>query len=163
MGEDITEVRDRIINCLPKLKTDTNFKVTSPCNTIYNCIAWAYLRYDRWMWPNTGITRFLDGVDYWPTKERMSDDVSNFIKIFQDQGYQICDDHYYENGYRKIALYVKKGTTKCTHASRQKVDTRQGNWTSKLGDKYDIQHGDPYTIECESYGEVYAIMKKKLD
>ena len=61
-----------------------------------------------------------------------------------------------EEGYRRIALYVKEGTTKCTHASRE---LSSGKWTSKLGEFQDIRHGSPFSIEGLVYGRVYCIMK----
>ena len=62
-----------------------------------------------------------------------------------------------EDKYQKVALYVKKDSKTWTHAARE---LRNGFWTSKLGQGYDIQHGTPFTIEGDSYGEVYCIMKR---
>ena len=75
----------------------------------------------------------------------------------EGKGYELCDNAEYEEGFQKIALYVKEGTTECTHAARQLTT---GLWTSKLGQIEDIQHGTPYTIEGKCYGKVYCIMKR---
>ena len=34
-------IKKRIIGIFPKLATDKNFKLTSPINPNYNCLAWA--------------------------------------------------------------------------------------------------------------------------
>lgn len=153
MGEEI-----QIKNWFPKLKDDVDFKVTSPQNPDYNCIAWAYHHNDRWMWPGGQEFKNCDGFHYWPDGVEDSTDVSAFIKAFEKTGYSLCEDYSFEKGYRKIALYVKAGTTECTHAARQ---LNNGKWTSKLGPSNDIQHGTPYTIEGDLYGEVYCIMKRE--
>lgn len=153
MGEEI-----QLINLFPKLETDADFKVTSPQTTNYNCIAWAYYHNDRWMWPGGQEFKICDGFHYWPNDVEDSTDVTAFIKAFEKTGYSICDDCSFEVGYRKIALYVKKGTSECTHAARQ---LSNGKWTSKIGRLNDIQHGNPYTIEGSAYGEVYCIMKRE--
>lgn len=149
-----------IQSLFPELVNDKYFKLTSPQDPCYNCIAWAYSYKDRWMWPPGGSpAKVLDAVTYWPN-ENASDDISEFIRAFKEgKGYEICENADYEKGYQKIALYVEKGTTTCTHAARQLTN---GCWTSKLGPEQDIQHGTPYTIEGNTYGEVYCIMKRKF-
>lgn len=153
MGEE-TQIK----HLFPKLKDDVDFKVTSPQTPDYNCIAWAYHHNDRWMWPGGQEFKICDGFLYWPDGVEDSTDVSAFIKAFEKTGYSLCEDCCFEKDYRKIALYVKKGTTECTHAARQ---LSNGKWTSKLGRLNDIQHGTPYTIEGDIYGEVYCIMKRE--
>jgi hypothetical protein len=76
------------------------------------------------------------------------------------KGYSCCDDFTHESGYRKIALYVKPNSSECTHAARE---LSNGFWTSKLGTKWDIQHGTPDAIENDDYGKVYCFMKKKFE
>lgn len=159
MGETIEESVKFLLSLFPGLEKDSNFKITSKKDPVYNCIAWAYGITKRWMWPNTGYTRFLDGVDYWPTDKIMDENVLNFINIFKDKGYEKCKSDCFEDGYRKIALYVKENTNDCTHASKQ---LSNGFWSSKIGKFHDIQHGTPYSIEGKKYGVVYCIMKKKL-
>lgn len=153
MGEE-TQIK----HLFPKLKDDVDFKVTSPQTPDYNCIAWAYHHNDRWMWPGGQELKICDGFLYWPDGVEDSADVSAFIKAFEKTGYSLCEDCSFEKGYRKITLYVEKGTTECTHAARQ---LSNGKWTSKLGQLNDIQHGTPYTIEGDLYGEVYCIMKRE--
>lgn len=153
MGEET-----QIVGAFPKLKSDVDFKITSPVNPNYNCIAWAYHYTDRWMWPGGIEYKICDGFCYWPDGVEDSTDVSAFIKAFEKIGFSVCDSCDFEDGYRKIALYVIPGTKECTHASRQ---LSNGKWTSKLGESNDIQHGTPYTIEGNVYGTVYCIMKRE--
>jgi hypothetical protein len=44
------------------------------------------------------------------------------------------------------------------HVARQ---LRSGKWTSKLGDWEDIEHDDPYALECEDYGKIAKFMKRR--
>ena len=139
---------------------DKFFKITSPNDSNYNCIAWAYQIKGRWMWPPAGSqARVLDAVTFWPD-ENASEEVESFVDAFRLKGYEKCDTPDFEHGYRKIALYVTPGTTRCTHAARQ---LSTGLWTSKLGESFDIQHGTPFTIEGDVYGEVYCYMKRVFE
>lgn len=151
MGE-----KDELLTIFPGLRKDPDFEITSRRTPDYNCIAWASHYDNRWMWPKIAGTRWIDGWNYWPDGVENSEDVAAFITAFQQKGYQLCDSSDFEEGYRKIALYITPGTTNCTHAARQ---LSSGKWTSKLGRLNDIQHGTPFTIEGDSYGKVFCIMK----
>jgi len=148
-----------IIAAFPLLASDKDFKITSPETPDYNCIAWAYYFKDRWMWPGGQEEKTFDGFWYWPDDISDDVDVTNFIEAFKLKGFSLCTDYLHEDGFQKIALYTKVGTTCCTHASRELTN---GCWTSKLGAENDIQHGTPYTIEGDFYGEVYCIMKREF-
>lgn len=160
MGKGTEEARLDVMRAFPGLRYDEHFEVTSPINPNYNCIAWAYQIKERWMWPPAGqpIGHVLDAVTYWPD-ENASTEVSQFMKAFSLKGYVKCDTPVFEDGFRKIALYVKPGTTECTHAARQ---LSNGFWTSKLGQWYDIQHSTPKDIEGRLYGVVYCYMKREF-
>lgn len=151
MGQGTDKIKSTIFNWFPELTKDSQFEITSPATPNYNCIAWAYNIDNRWMWPNTGLHPHLDGVHYWPTDEIIDCNVANFIDAFKLKGYELCASSNFEEGYRKIALYVTPGTEECTHAARQKTN---GYWTSKLGEFHDIQHGTPEAIEGNIYGKV---------
>lgn len=153
MIEDVLKKR------FPKLKDDKAFKITSPEDIKYNCIAWAYLYKDRWMWPHPLAKSTLDGVFYWPDKATKTPELDSFIEAFALKGYEVCNNADFDPSYQKIAIYVKPGTTECTHASRQ---LRSGLWTSKLGPSFDVQHGTPYTIEGPDYGVVGCIMRREF-
>ncbi len=146
---------DEYLEIFPKLKEDDKFDITSKQDYKYNCIAWAALYTDRWLWPPG--RHVLDGVNFfWPAEIDSDDKIETFVKLFEKLGYSLCEDATNEKNFRKIALYVDD-KNRCTHASRQK---RNGIWTSKLGKEHDIEHGTPYSIEGEAYGKVCYIMKK---
>ena len=156
MGKGIEAARLDVIGEFPGLRYDEHFDVTSPIDYSYNCIAWAYQIKGRWMWPPADAPAYLDAVTFWPN-ENASADVGQFVNAFRQKGYEKCEDASFEEGFRKIALYVKPGTTECTHAARQ---LSNGYWTSKLGPLYDIQHSTPKEIEGHWYGTVYCYMKR---
>ena len=155
MVEDIKSIEREIIEAFPKLANDKCFKKTSPIDSNYNCIAWAYTHKDRWMWPGGEEERFLDGFNYWPDGVEDSTEIEAFINAFKLKGYEICESWDFEKGFQKIALYILED--ECTHAARQ---LSNGMWSSKLGRSYDIQHGTPHTIENETYGTVKCIMRR---
>jgi len=155
MGEGIKGIRREIIELFPKLAGDVNFNKTSPEDENYNCIAWAYSRKDRIMWPGGEEEKVLDGFHFWPDGVEDSTDIKSFIEAFGLIGYEICDSWEHEIGFQKVALYILND--ECTHASRE---LSNGIWSSKLGKWYDIQHGSPYTIENETYGTVHCFLKR---
>ena len=111
----------------PELQSG-KFEVTSPKTPAYNCIAWAAGEFHRWWWP--------DNQNYWPPSVPRARTVEAFVLAFKLLGYEECQDSNLEEGFEKIAIFV--GPTKTpTHASRQLQD---GQWTSKLGQSYDISH-----------------------
>lgn len=134
----------------PKLRTD-GYRVTSPSTPRYNCIAWAAGRDNKWWWPPMSI-----GGYYWPTGIPTSTTIDSFIKAFELDGYQKCDDADLDPAYEKIALYVDSDRT-ATHAARQ---LESGAWTSKLGRAEDIEHNTLSSLEGETYGSVAQIMRR---
>lgn len=160
MGKEFEEIKRFIIDIFPKLAEDEHFKITSDSTPNYNCIAWACIYNDRWIQPTYLGKPNLDCVVWWPPEVKEGMEPKNLKELFEFNGYQECDNSEQEEGYRKVALYLKKTTNAWTHASRE---LKNGFWTSKLGEGWDIQHGTPETIENDIYGEVYCIMKKKLD
>ena len=50
-----------ILKAFPGLRYDGGFRITSPENADYNCIAWAFGRKDCWLWPD----EMAEGVDVW--------------------------------------------------------------------------------------------------
>lgn len=145
---------EEILNAFPGLRYDMGFKVTSPENPDYNCIAWALGYNDHWLWPDDGV----DGVELWPQNGCEDICLNTFIEAFRGQGYDICDDAEYVNGVEKIALYAYPDSQDFTHAARQLAN---GMWTSKLGNSFDIQHSTPYTIQGRLYGIVICVMGRR--
>lgn len=148
-----------IIALFPKLKDDKYFKVSSPEDPNYNCIAWAYqLINNRWMQPPTGNVA-LDAVTWWPDGVTGSEDISCMVEAFVRNSYSVCDSWEHENGFIKVALYYNPENNHWTHAARE---SRSGDfWMSKLGPQNDIFHGTPFTIEGKQYGKVYCCLKRE--
>jgi len=96
------------------------------------------------------------GGYYWPTGIPTSTTIDSFIKAFELDGYQKCDDADLDPAYEKIALYVDSDRT-ATHAARQ---LESGAWTSKLGRAEDIEHNTLSSLEGETYGSVAQIMRR---
>lgn len=157
MDKATEALKNRIISIFPGLRNDSGFKITSPATPDYNCIAWACHYNDRWMQPPSITPPPLDSIVYWPDGVVQGEDIDCLMAAFQSKGYECCEDAKHEKGFQKVALYVKRGTRHWTHAARE---LNSGFWTSKLGQANDIQHGTPYTIEGNTYGEVFCIMKR---
>jgi len=107
----------------------TDYRVTSPADDEYNCIAWAATEADRWWWPDPL------GTSYWPDGVMRAETTEAFIAAYATAGFTSADDDSLQPDVEKIAVYVKAG--KPTHAARQLAS---GRWTSKLGRAEDIEH-----------------------
>lgn len=130
----------------PNLKQE-GYKLTSPFDISYNCIAWSTGANDLWWWP--------EGY-YWPDNLSRAVTVEAFVALYNSLGYEECDTDTMEVGYEKIALYANKNNEP-THAARQ---LSTGKWTSKLGRAEDIEH-TLNGIVNDSYGAVVKIFKRK--
>lgn len=162
MGQSIEELKSDIICYFPGLAEDDDFKITSPDTPDYNCIAWAFGGYkDKWIQPPSYTRPPYDAIVWWPDDVAEGLEIDYLVELFESKGFKKCADWKHEDGYQKVALYIKDGNW--THASRELVDKKVcGKWISKLGPMNDIQHGTPYTIEGDCYGEVYCIMKREF-
>ena len=160
------ENREVILNYFPKLIGDSSFKITSPKSPDYNCIAWAGFVDNEWWQPGNDYE--IDGVKFrWPPNIPKENKLKHYIELFRQKKFILdSNDSFFEDGFRKVALYVKNDQHNnalplldriCTHASRQ---LNNGTWTSKLGQEFDISHSDPYVIESKYYGIVGVILKK---
>lgn len=126
------------------------FIVTSDLNPTYNCFAWAgnddtkcwlpfKSKYYFWYTDNTALT------------------LENVINNYSHIGYtEITESSDLEEGYDKVAIYIDEGGEP-SHAARQ---VENGKWTSKLGDREDIEHSTPECLESDSYGKVKVILKR---
>lgn len=151
--------KSNIINAFPKLKDDKQFKISSPQDSNYNCIAWAFRQYNnRWMQPPSGqYIPQLDAVTWWPDDVTPSMDISSLLEAFLCNSFIPCDTWEHEEGYIKVALYYNPADNHWTHASRE---SRTGKyWLSKLGQGNDIHHSTPFSIEGNCYGKVYCYLK----
>jgi len=158
-------VRPALTGAFPNLKNAT-WRIKSPSDDTYQCIAWAACRTDRKWWP-------VDHPEfYWPPKSPVIvapplpllwfTPVDYMIQGFRTLGYQPCDSHEFEFGYQKVAIYENE--TGATHMARQHFLGR--GWLSKLGNAEDIFHGKLTDIEGSTvamafqYGEVAQILKR---
>src|SRR5205807_2520447 len=108
------------------------YQVTSPPEKKYNCIAWAVGDTAQWWWPAESSP--LRDI-YWPSGVPREETLEAFRQAFATLGYVVCDDERLEEGYEKVALFASFGVPK--HAARQ---LPSGRWTSKLGEREDIEH-----------------------
>lgn len=129
---------------------ETNYRITSPQDVQYNCIAWAAGENDVWWWPDDMF------YAHWPDTVPRQVTIEAFIQAFSTKGYYQCDDGSLEKGFEKIALYALN--EKPTHAARQLSD---GNWTSKLGRNHDISHPID-ALDGPAYGSVTLFLKKAI-
>jgi hypothetical protein len=133
----------------PRLLPGT-YRVTSPPDPDYNCIAWAVGNSDNWWWPGSDVER-----EYWPPGVPRQVVLGAFQAMFATFDYVVCPGEHGEPGFEKIALFTNT-QGKPTHAARQ---LPEGRWTIKLGKKEDIEHG-LHDLEGSLYGAVALIMRR---
>ena len=96
---------------------------------------------------------------YWPpgalTKE--NDSIEALQRAFALLGYESCENGDREAGWQKVALYAISPDD-WLHAAIQEPS---GDWSSKLGNSYDIRHTTPQSIEGPLYGKVMSFMKRR--
>jgi hypothetical protein len=127
-----------------------SYRITSPRDPHYNCIAWAVGDTSKWWWPGPELER-----EYWPPGATREATVSAFQEVFASLGYVACEGEGLEPGFEKIALFAD-AQAKPQHAARQR---RDGRWTSKLGKTEDIEH-DLHDLAGTVYGSVVQVMKR---
>jgi hypothetical protein len=120
----------------------------------YNCIAWALGKTDNFWWPYKKYGFYWpDGL---PREPLNKETVGNFIRAFETEGFKVCEDGKYENGFEKVAIYVDNfGVPK--HAARL---LPKGIWASKLGDDEDIEHETLEVLEGRAYGHAKVFLKR---
>lgn len=148
IGNDDAEAALRFDPGFPRLQT-ADFKVTSPHDPAYNCIAWAADDDEAWWWPRA------ESDAYWPDQAPLEETVEAFVTAYGTLGYEVCPDGALETTHEKIAIFVDNSDTP-THAARQLAD---GRWTSKLGMFHDIEH-ELVDVEGPLYGKVGQYMKR---
>ena len=94
----------------------------------------------------------------WPEGIRNDESVEAFVAYFASMGYAQCDTPKFEDGYLKIAIFVKDDYP--THTCRQLPSQK---WTSKMGfDGVDIEHDDLECIAGGQYGIPSIFMRKPV-
>jgi hypothetical protein len=127
------------------------YRVTSPANKDYNCIAYAAGDTEHWWWPAPP-----DVTDaYWPQAAPRAETVEAFRAAFNSLGYTECANEDLEPGFEKVAIFADSQGIPL-HAARQRPG---GVWTSKLGEREDIDHA-LRDLEGTAYGAVVLIMKR---
>jgi hypothetical protein len=129
------------------------YRITSPKDDDYNCISWTVGDTTQWWWPNEADA---PRSAYWPPGVPREQTLEAFCDAFATLGYAVCNDDRLEAGYEKIALFAVMGTPK--HAARQ---LPSGRWTSKLGEREDIEHA-LHDLTGMVYGSVVLVLKRPL-
>ena len=130
----------------------TRFRLTSPQDTTYNCVAFACGDTNRWWWPDP------QGQYYWPDGVPREERVGAFTRMLEERGYEQCDEPAPEDGVEKVALFVDDSGDP-THLAYL---PEGGTWTSKLGVAEDIEHHLP-ALEGDAYGSVEQIYYRETD
>jgi hypothetical protein len=152
---DEDDEREALLAQQPAL-ADATFNVTSPSTATYNCIAWTAGDSRRNWSPAVGPGGKQLGGFYWPETVEMLPAVKTVEAVFQLLGYEACADGIPEDGVEKIAIYGD-ALGLALHAARQ---LGNGRWTSKMGDKADIEHDTPEAVESHLYGQVCSYMAR---
>jgi hypothetical protein len=129
-----------------------SYRVTSPYDPDYNCIAWAAGDTGNWWWPGPDLER-----EHWPAGVPREPTLQAFQAAFATIGYVACDSEEWESGFEKVALFGDD-QGKPRHAARQSAN---GRWTSKLGRGEDIEHG-LHDVAGQIYGSVLLVMKRPV-
>ncbi len=125
----------------------TEYLITSPSDSGYNCIAWAAGDQSRWWWP--------DATSYWPFDEYRWETIACLLETFRSSGFSECDA-LNDDGADYIALYTNDDGC-ILHAARRLPN---GRWTSKLGELVDIEH-DLRALEGAQYGKVTLLLTRQ--
>jgi hypothetical protein len=143
----------------PNLKK-AKWKIRSPFDDDYQCIAWAAWYADRQMWPHEDYWWFPDAPLFQGFAKEATPDY--FIKGFARIGYKPCKSRRFLPGFQKVAIYAND--TGVTHMARQRFFGF--GWVSKLGDWEDIYHSRLEDIEgdmaatAQQYGKVVQVLKR---
>ncbi len=129
------------------------FQFTSPVDKRYNCIAHAAGDTAKWWWP---LPADVPEV-YWPAGVLRAETLTAFRGAFASIGFVDCDNGDVETGIEKIAIFTNDQDVPL-HAARQHAN---GRWTSKLGEREDIEHS-LRDLEGVVYGTVVLIMNRPL-
>jgi hypothetical protein len=133
----------------PQLK-ESAYKITSPRDPQYNCVAFAVGDLKAF-WYDISVRGY-----YWPPGVPSADTLAGWIKVFEIHGYSETEDRSLELEYEKVAIYASSDGPE--HVARQKAS---GMWTSKMGKDVDLEHPSLECLEGDFYGKVVKVMKRK--
>lgn len=124
----------------------------------YNCVAHAMADNQQWWQPP--IWGQLEPGQHWPPEAPVEHELNTYIRVFELQGYVICDSFELEPNYEKVAVYWGVDG----HHVAKQLDN--GEWSSKLGDEEDIAHKTLDGLETDgtlpAYGKMRQILKRSL-
>ena len=143
-------IKSKVETEFPNLRT-TPYRIASPSDRRYNCIAWAAGDDRRWWWP-VSRPRY-----YWPPDVRYEETIDAFVRAFNTLGFRPCDSRALEPAFEKVAIYA--AGSRPNHAARQ---LRSGIWTSKLGRGVDIEH-TLAGLEGSTYGAVAVVLTRPFN
>lgn len=126
------------------------YRITSPSTAGYNCIAWAAGDDSSWWEPDPF------GLYAWPVSAAREYTLDAYVNAYASLGYVKCEDGRAEPGAEKVAIFVD-ATGRPTHAARQ---LPTGKWTSKLGQREDIEHDQLAGVAGAQYGTVAQYLKR---
>ncbi len=126
------------------------FRVTSPSDVRYNCLAWAVGDTRQWWQP------LRLGGYYWPSGVDRDDSIEAWTAVLRLHGYRECAAADLEPDVEKVAIYVGEDGLPA-HIARQ---LPSGWWTSKLGSAEDIEHPDLGSLEGHEYGQVRLLLSR---
>ena len=149
-GPGLNDIERKLEAKFPGLHA-TDYSVSSPVDTRYNCIAFAAGDETNWWWPDAAKR-----ATYWPHGIATEETLPAFVSAYATVGFSECASDKLEHGFEKVALYADAGGTP-THASRQLAT---GRWISKLGKYVDIEHS-LHALEGDEYGLVVRILRRR--
>jgi hypothetical protein len=119
---------------------------TSPQTVDYNCFAWA-----------AGETSDVWDPErsYWPENCKRELTPEAISQAYASIGFALGTLDGCPQEVERIAIYCRGGVPQ--HAARQLPD---GNWTSKLGASFDIEH-PLHALEGSEYGTVKVILERR--
>jgi hypothetical protein len=156
------KVRACLRRTFPKLKKST-WRIKSPLNDNYQCIAWAAVRTDVKWWPVDGNPSV-----FWPDQAPLDESIEAFTKAFQTIGYATFISEKFEFGFQTVAMFATNDGL-VRHMARQHFFGI--GWLSKCGNLEDILHFDLRAVEGDpsaflaamgfgTYGQVCRIMRR---
>jgi hypothetical protein len=113
---------ERLLAAFPRLRT-TPFRVTSPADESYNCIAWAAGDSRNWWWPLAGL-----GKTFWPEGIARSPTLDAFVSAFAAFGYEADAGEEPEPGFEKVRSSPTRRALRRTRPGNSLPVNGRANW-----------------------------------
>jgi len=113
--------RDKLIErAFPKIRT--HYKITSPEDYKYNCIAFAAGDTNKHWWPK---------ALYWPEGIPSTEDLNSFIACFKSLGYEECEmNGNFEPGYENLPFMLALITSRLMFLDNLQMEMDYGKVNS---------------------------------